>query len=231
MIILEFLEGDFAQERTTGFDGDSNLKRVTKILDEINNPYIIQWANSLGFRHLSYTRELNKYAELGTKVHNEIEDILHRVNCPFYFTHYETPGAYAFYTWLDNKKKQGLKLKVLDIEKSIIGKYFCGTLDCIMQIGGETYLIDFKTSSSISYKYYMQLCAYRYLLILMGYKYHIDKMMILQVDKYNPDKFKEYIIDCKTDYDKIELITKAFLELVLLSYKLDEVRNYNFKGE
>lgn len=228
MIKLDFLKGDFAQDRVEGFDGDSNLKRVTKILDEINNPYIIQWANSLGFRHLLYTQELSKYANLGTKVHNEIEDILHRINCPFYFTNYETPGAYAFYTWLDEKKKQGLKLKVLDIEKSIVGKYFCGTLDCIMQIGGETYLIDFKTSNSISYKYYMQLCAYRYLLILSGYQYPIDKMMILQVDKYNPDKYKEYIIDCKKDIDKIDLMTNAFLELVLLSYKLDKLRKYKF---
>lgn len=228
MIKLDFLKEDFAQDRVEGFDGDSNLKRVTKILDEINNPYIIQWANSLGFRHLSYTQELSKYANLGTKVHNEIEDILHRINCPFYFTNYETPGAYAFYTWLDEKKKQGLKLKVLDIEKSIVGKYFCGTLDCIMQIGGKTYLIDFKTSNSISYKYYMQLCAYRYLLILSGYQYPIDKMMILQVDKYNPDKYKEYIIDCKKDIDKIDLMTNAFLELVLLSYKLDKLRKYKF---
>lgn len=225
---MNFLPDDFAYERTTGSDNDSTEKRVTRILDEINNPYIIQWANSLGFRHLSYVKELNKYAELGTKVHSEIEDILKNINSPFYLTKYETPGAYAFYTWVNDKHKQNKKLKVLEIEKSIIGKYFCGTLDCLMQIDNEVYLIDFKTSNSIGYKYYMQLCAYRYLLILMGYEYPIDKMMILQVDKYNPDKYKEFIIDCKSDSDKIDLMTNAFLELVILSYKLDEVRQFKF---
>ena len=225
---MRILEGDYAVDRTSGFDGDSDIKRVTKILDEINTPEIVYWANSLGFRHLSYAKELRKYADLGTLVHSEIEDILTHVNSPFYFLKYETPGAYAFYTWLAFKRAQGIHLKTLDIEKSIIGKYFCGTMDAIMKLNDEVYLIDFKTSNVIGYKYYMQLCAYRYLLKLSGYPYEIDKLMILQVDKYDPDKFKEYIIDCKLEADKVDFLTNAFLELVLLSYQLDEIRGYKF---
>lgn len=226
---MRILLNDYAVEASSEQKENSNIKRVTKILDELNNPNIIFWANSLGFKHLSYIKELNKYAKLGTKVHEEAEDILKNINSPFYFLKYKTPGAYSFYSWIEEKRKKHLSLKTLEIEKSIIGKYFCGTLDAILKIGEEIYLIDFKTSFHISYKYIMQLCAYRYLLKLLNYKYNIDKLMILQLDKYDPDKFNEFVIDCNLEKDKVDLFTNAFLDLVLLSYNLDKIREYKFE--
>ena len=57
----------------------------------------------------------------------------------------------------------------------------------------------------------------------------LDDLLALATDiEHNPDKYKEFIIDCKTDSDKIDLMTNAFLELVILSYKLDEVRQFKF---
>ena len=217
---MRILEGDYAVDRTSGFDGDSDVKRVTKILDEINTPEIVYWANSLGFKHLSYAKELRKYADLGTLVHSEIEDILTHVNSPFYFLKYETPGAYAFYTWLAFKRAQGIHLKTLEIEKSIVGKYFCGTMDAIMKLNDEVYLIDFKTSNVIGYKYYMQLAAYRYLLYSQK-NINVEGCIILQFDKQNP-RYREFNLTFSNpyDYEFIENCHRAFFGLVYTYYNI-----------
>ena len=67
------------------YDG-YNVPRVTKILDEtINEGYLVKWANSLGFKHLDYSKVLNEAANIGSKTHGYIENYLQGENLPQLF--------------------------------------------------------------------------------------------------------------------------------------------------
>ena len=115
------------------------------------------WANSLGFKGISYKKELSRYAVIGTKVHSEIERFLsgdrdlNTINPD----DYTQAGFYAFISWYDEQmNKFGKTIEILGLEQSFEGKYFRGTIDCIMRVDGLLYLVDFKTSSHIGYKYF-----------------------------------------------------------------------------
>ena len=43
---------------------------VTTIIQSLGSEEIVKWANHLGFKHLDYTKELEKTAINGTKVHD-----------------------------------------------------------------------------------------------------------------------------------------------------------------
>ena len=45
------------------------LPSVTTILQILGDKAIINWANHLGFKHISYEKELDRLAEAGTKMH------------------------------------------------------------------------------------------------------------------------------------------------------------------
>ena len=145
---------------------ESEAKRVTEILSYIGEESLMYWANSLGFKGISYKKELSRYAVIGTKVHSEIERFLsgdrdlNTINPD----DYTQAGFYAFISWYDEQvNKFGKTIEILGLEQSFEGKYFRGTIDCIMRVDGLLYLVDFKTSSHIGYKYFMQLAAYEYL--------------------------------------------------------------------
>ena len=58
------------------YDG-TNVPRATEIISKmIHEDSIVQWANSLGFKHKGYKRILNESAVYGTKAHSTIEKFL-----------------------------------------------------------------------------------------------------------------------------------------------------------
>ena len=56
------------------------------------------------------------------------------------------------------------KVDIIGQEESLISPYYAGTYDLLVNINGDPYLVDFKTSNHVGYKYFMQIAAYRYLL-------------------------------------------------------------------
>jgi hypothetical protein len=70
-------------------------------------------------------------------------------------------------------------LKVEAIELNIISDKlgFAGTIDRVCYLNGEKYLIDIKTSNAIYPSYWLQLAAYRALLMEVGV--NVDKVAIL----------------------------------------------------
>jgi len=70
-------------------------------------------------------------------------------------------------------------LKIEAIELNIISDKlgFAGTIDRVCYLNGEKYLIDIKTSNAIYPSYWLQLAAYRALLLEIGVE--IDKVGIL----------------------------------------------------
>ena len=188
--------------------GENKVPSVTQVLSHINEDYIAQWANSLGFKGIGYRRELNRYAVEGTRVHSEIEHFLTNDLCMTDPVD-KTMGFMSFIQWFnDMGYERNILIEPIMLEKSLIGKYFCGTIDAVMRIGNEVHIVDYKTSSNIGYKYFMQLSAYRYLLEEIDI--HVDKLTVLQLNKYE-SKYKQYTIDIKQNEELVDSLFNGFI--------------------
>lgn len=100
----------------------------------------------------------------------------------------------------------------------MIGEFFAGTYDLLISIDDKPYLIDFKTSNHVGYKYFMQLAAYRYL-IYTKKNINLEGCLILQFDKEEIN-FREYSLTFSdpADYEFIENCYRAFMGLVYTYY-------------
>ena len=103
-------------------------------------------------------------------------------------------------------------------------KWFGGTLDALFEIGGKFYVIDFKTSNHVTFKYFLQIAAYIYMLRESGYQ--VDGAIVLQLDKSEPG-FNEYLLDfsIKNHNDFINYCTQAFFALVYAYYHIKRVED------
>lgn len=180
-----------AKQDSYDFNG-VKVPRVTKIIDTcIHEEYLVKWANSLGFKHQSYQKVLQEAANYGSKVHNAIEhhlkDDVQPIDVP------NNPFE-AFKSWWkilnDNNK-----VVVLGQEFKLSCPWFGGTYDMLISINDRPWLVDFKTSNHLSYRYCLQLSAYRYML-----RYNnivipdIAGIIVLRLDKESPS-FEEYVLD------------------------------------
>jgi hypothetical protein len=116
-------------------------------------------------------------------------------------------------------------LKVEAIELNIISKElgFAGTIDRVCYLNGEKYIIDIKTSNAIYPSYWLQLAAYRALLLHVGVK--VDNVAILWLNAKTRTEGK------KDDIQGVgwQMITKRFsaddYELFMATQKLWQAEN------
>ena len=125
----------------------------------IHSDALMYWANSLGFKGIGYRATLNAAAKVGTVAHEAIELFLNekletKDNVPFL----------GFIMWYNMLVDQGFDIQVIYTEHKIVCNWFGGTVDCLLSINGKLYLVDFKTSNHVTYKYFLQLAAYRFML-------------------------------------------------------------------
>lgn len=192
---------------------------VTQILSKcIHEDYIVSWANYLGFRRIKYKDELNSAAILGTKGHSAIEDYLRNGttsdNIPYL----------GFRLWWDIINTDNT-IEILGIEEEISLPFCGGTYDLLLSINGLPYLVDLKTSNHISYKYFIQLAAYRYMLYITK-GINVNGVIVLQVDKNEPG-FNEYLLDLSNTlhYQFMEHCCSTFFSLVLSYYNIHKAES------
>lgn len=209
-----------------------NLPRTTEILsDMLHEDYLMTWANNIGlYKKQKYKDVLDEAAKKGEFVHNAIEDYIQNnselnTNIIPYKIVTEISYAYgSFKKWWDIISQNNIK--VVMQEQKLVCPWFGGTLDLLIEIGGKLYLLDFKTSNHVSYKYFLQLAAYRY--ILRNYlNIEIYGCGIIKLDKFKI-KFDEFIIDkSMNDYEEfMNLCESTFLSLVYAYYNRNCVENY-----
>ena len=166
------------------------VPRVTEILSSmIHSDGLMYWANSIGLRGQRYKTVLDNAAKIGTAAHNAIElflkdKIRDSTNIPFL-------GFEMWHTIVEEHFK--MPIEIIYVEHKMSCKYFGGTLDCLARIGGRLFLIDFKTSNHVTFNYFLQLAAYRYMLrVTEGIE--VEGCIVLQLDKDEPG-FNEYVLD------------------------------------
>lgn len=209
-----------------------SVPRVTEILSSmLHEDFLMIWANNIGlYKHQKYKDVLQQAADKGSYVHNAIEDHIQNDNeldLETVMPGYRTEVSYAygsFKLWWKIINKN--KVKILMQEEKLVCPWFGGTLDLLIEINGLIYLLDFKTSNHDSYKYFLQLSAYRYIL---KYYYGIEiyGCGIIKLEKKSIS-FEEFIIDkSNPDYNQfMDLCENTFLSLVYSYINRNFVESY-----
>ena len=195
------------------------VPRVTEIISRMNHSDgLMYWANSLGFKGIKYKDALNKAANMGTEAHEAIEKFLKEKlettsNIPFM-------GFMQWYNLLTTE--YNLDIKLIYSEYKLVCDWFGGTLDALLEIGGNLYIIDFKTSNHVTYNYFLQLAAYIY--ILKKKNIFVNGCIVLQLDKEQPG-FNEYFLDFRnmSHLNFIKKCEETFLSMVYAFYNLNSV--------
>lgn len=227
-IIFKNMEKEFINDNvdtsnsTYTYDGVL-VPRVSTILSTMqHDDFLVEWANRVGLYQRKKSSDIKDLAcSIGTATHNRIEDFLE--NNPYSddeFRGFENPsfdskkkilnGFNSFRLWWDTINANNV-VEVLSIEVKKSCPWFGGTYDMLVRIDGKNYIVDFKTSNSIGYKYFLQLSAYWYL----NRDIQVDGMIILQVSKTDVS-FNEYVVDLSIPkhYDFMQNCLNCFASLV-----------------
>lgn len=197
-----------------------NLPRVTEILSSmLHEDFLMIWANNIGlYKRKKYKDELEQAATKGSYVHDAIEEYIQNnkeLDLDTVMAGYRTEVSYAygsFKAWWEIISRQNIRI-ILQ-EYKLICPWFGGTLDLLIEINGCVYLLDFKTSNHPSYKYFLQLAAYRYILREF-YGIEIYGCGVIKLNK-KAIEFEEFIIDkSNPEYEEfMDLCERTFLSLV-----------------
>ena len=182
------------------------VPRVTKILSEmLHDDSLMSWSNFIGLvKHQRYQDVLMEAADKGSIVHNGIEDYLTNGNeldiavVPKNYQE-EVANAYDSFKQWWNIVATNNKAYVVMQETPLICQWYGGTLDLLLNINGDNYLFDFKTSNHISYKYILQLAAYKYMLKSI-HNIDIAGVGIIKLNKQSVN-FEELMLHCSNPND------------------------------
>lgn len=207
------------------FNGNT-VPRVTDILGLVDMGGLLGWANYIGrVKKQTYDSVMKVAADTGTLTHNSIEKfLLNKLEDDS-----KLPIAFkSFLLWWNNLTSSN-DVKVLYTEYRLVCKWFGGTFDLLIKINDKIYLVDYKTSNHVGYKYFMQLAAYRYMLFI-NKGINIDGVIVLQLHKEIPS-YNEFLLDFsnKDHYDFIEYCTTTFFSVVVSYYNIACIKS-NFDG-
>lgn len=226
MLIQKILEDMNPEINVTDSSYEYNgilVPRTTHILSSmLHEEYLMQWANTIGlYKRKKYIDEREKAAYIGTCAHELIEDYMNnntydinKFNIRDINEYNMVKNAIESYELWYNTIIQDNIVEILGMEQRLSCPWFGGTYDMLIKINGKVYLVDFKTSNHISYKYCLQVAAYKFMLNNY-YNIRIDGAIILQLDKKSIS-FEEYVLDFSNNKHNefINLCTETYLSLV-----------------
>lgn len=207
------------------------VPRVSEIIKKcINKEYLIWWAARVGSKNMMTIQ--NKATYVGTLVHRKIEHYILTGEEDFKLSTFDesiirqvNTSFKNFKLWLQRLNNAGYKLeKVIATELSVVCPYYGGTIDLVAQINGAIYIIDYKTSTKITYDYILQVCAYMWM-INNGYSIkvpHVNGIGIVRIDKnkygVHDDYFLNEFIPCQKQI--LDYNINAFISMVYSYYNL-----------
>lgn len=214
-LLLNDLEQiDLSKSRYT-YKG-KGIPSVTELLSFVDNQGLIDWANMIGRKGINNQHVLQRAAQFGTNTHSAIENYLKGKDV---FT--DNSSFKAFLNWWKKLNDEN-KVEVIGQEEPLICPYFAGTYDLLININGDPYLVDFKTSNHVGYKYFMQIAAYRYLLYIQK-NINIRGCIVLQLKKGPKPKYDDYLLrfDDPFHYEFIEMCLRAFMGIVYTFHNIE----------
>lgn len=194
------------------------VPRVNDILSAmLHEDYLMTWSNNIGlYQKKKYSETLKQAADIGSFTHEAIEKYVKNNKYPSDLPLSAMNAFKSFLEWW--KIINTHKVKVLMQEQQLVWKYFGGTLDMLIEIDDKVYLVDFKTSNHLSYKHFLQLSAYAYMLKEI-YSIDVDGCIILMLSK-KYIYFEEFMLNLSEEYSKnfFKDCTETFLSLAYSYY-------------
>lgn len=228
----------FNEKEHAYFLGDTPLIGTTTVLGLLAKPALIQWAANCAVDYITasapfveesiliakphFQVDLDTLKEartahrkrkegagtIGSEVHKWIEKHIAGKNNPIPSEPQMAKMIQAFLDWESEVKPRWIASEMRVYATST---WTAGTLDFIAEIGGKTFLGDFKTSSGIYDEMFWQTSAYQYMLQEMKPDTKIDGHIIVNIKKDGKLETKEsYAYDTNI---------KGFLGL-LIAYKV-----------
>ena len=206
------------------FYNGNQVPRVTEILSSmLHEDYLMTWANNIGlYQRQKYSEVIDKAANIGTLSHDLVEQYISfeenridTIKIDDYSVYKAVNNCVkSFEIWYNDVRQCCSSFNVIGMEETITCPYFGGTYDFLVEINGRNWLIDFKTSNHIGYKYALQIAAYKYM-IENTKNITIDGGIILQLSKKRPE-FHEYVFDFSNENEKkfIDDCLQCFFSIV-----------------
>lgn len=202
---------------------NNSLPRVTQIISSMtHDDSLIKWANNLGLYQNKNSNNVRlKGATIDFLSKNLINDYLQNGNYDinkynikdYTILNKSINITESFIKWFKyiNEHKT---VTILDKNVDITMNVFHGICDLLLDIDDKIYLITYKSVNKISYKHYLEISAYRYMLKKL-YNVSINGCMILQLNKHNIS-YEEYLLDLCNDKNNLFMnnCEKTYLSLV-----------------
>lgn len=182
--------GDKVQAHTQYRLQDGTLvPGVTTVLNVLNKPDLVPWANRLGRQGIDTRKYKDEAAAIGTLAHYLIQCQLSE----------EVPDT-SDYSANQIARAQrslrsfqafvgGRKLDVHHLEKPMVSEryWYGGTIDFAGRLNGKRALIDFKSSKGIYPNHRTQVSAYHHMVVERGYE--LDEVWVLQIPRTDDERF------------------------------------------
>ena len=186
---------------------------ATTITGLLNKPYLVTWANKLGLDGIDSSKYTDEAAKVGTLAHEMIQCNLQNMEPDLsVFSPVQVDLAenaiLSFFEW---KKQHTIEPILCETAMVSDSKRFGGTCDCYCKLDGIPTLLDFKTGKAIYEEYFVQVAAYKELLIENGYP--VEQVMILRVGRDETEGFEHRSI---TDTRKYYQIFENLLNIYYL---------------
>lgn len=168
-----------------------SVTTILKILSK--GDALLSWSNNLGWKRISYKKELEQSSFIGDIVHsfceykiNNDETILKRIDKLIETVNDYTykailNGITSFNKWYEKNKEC---IKPIKTELIMTCDDYGGTSDFICFYNNKRIMIDYKTSSHFYMTQFLQLAAYS-LMYKEIYGKEIDDVAVLRLDKKN----------------------------------------------
>lgn len=209
--------GKYSDHSTYINKKEIEVPSATTIIKILNKPSIAKWANSLGWKRMSYDKVLEQRAFEGTLVHEVCHEYLFNEGKKFDTT---TPESRKFI--VDNLRTfkdflDTFNLEPLWGEKSFSSDRYGGTVDLYCNLEGKATILDFKTSKNFYSTHFIQLGAYIQLLEEKDYKVEQVAILIIRDGEHKLKIIQRNEMDMYID------IFNKLTDLFYLVYDLNNV--------
>jgi len=166
---------------------------VTKLIDLLNKPALLGWANKLGLKGIDLKEYQKQVQSQGNSKHNEIERFL------------KYGEIFEGYEKLEKLLE---KYEIVGVEEEITNDFLIGRIDLILKNGNEIIVCDFKRNKNIYLGTKLQLSTYKHML-------NADKIAYINFDKFE-------LVEINIDTNKYYELMKRLYQIYVLLRDLNE---------
>lgn len=173
-----------------------HVMRVSDVIKILAKDQLILWANNLGFKGISYKKELERTANIGSLCHEVLQNYFNprclaevdyeKFDIDAYGDRKEVLTALdSFFDWY-NKFHKHRTYNIKFTERTVVGETLGGTIDC--GIDGwkdpkKAIFVDYKTSGSFYLTQFLQLAAYVMIYEEVEGKDTVEGVMVVRLSK------------------------------------------------